>query len=68
MNQVVKCPTCKTSVEWSKDSQYRPFCSKRCRLIDLGEWASESHVIPVSNLEQEFDIPDEQFNFDNNEF
>jgi endogenous inhibitor of DNA gyrase (YacG/DUF329 family) len=32
-------------VEWKESSKWRPFCSERCRLIDLGEWASESHRI-----------------------
>lgn len=44
----VQCPTCGTTVEWSAtQSPYRPFCSARCRLIDLGAWADESHRIPV---------------------
>lgn len=49
MNQalIVSCPTCQTPVIWSPDSPYRPFCSERCRLIDLGEWANESRAIPV---------------------
>jgi endogenous inhibitor of DNA gyrase (YacG/DUF329 family) len=42
----VACPTCKRKVEWSAASQWRPFCSERCRLIDLGAWAGERHVIP----------------------
>jgi endogenous inhibitor of DNA gyrase (YacG/DUF329 family) len=42
----VKCPTCKKEIEWDNKNSYRPFCSERCRLIDLGEWASESHRIP----------------------
>lgn len=42
----VKCPHCRKTVEWSADNRYRPFCSQRCRLIDLGDWASESHKIP----------------------
>jgi endogenous inhibitor of DNA gyrase (YacG/DUF329 family) len=42
----VPCPTCDRPVEWSKDSPWRPFCSERCKLIDLGAWASEQHAIP----------------------
>ncbi|HEY0634523.1 MAG TPA: DNA gyrase inhibitor YacG [Gammaproteobacteria bacterium] len=42
----VACPTCKKSVEWSEQQKWRPFCSERCKLIDLGEWASETHRIP----------------------
>ena len=34
----VPCPICHKSVEWSEKSPFRPFCSKRCQLIDLGEW------------------------------
>ncbi|MFT4925556.1 MAG: endogenous inhibitor of DNA gyrase (YacG/DUF329 family) [Phenylobacterium sp.] len=42
---VVNCPTCQTDVVWASTSEFRPFCSKRCQLIDLGEWANESQVI-----------------------
>jgi len=40
-----RCPTCNRPVEWNPNSQWRPFCSERCKLIDLGAWASERHVI-----------------------
>lgn len=50
----VKCPTCQQDVEWSPNSEYRPFCSKKCQLIDLGEWAGEEKVI--SSPAQESDI------------
>jgi endogenous inhibitor of DNA gyrase (YacG/DUF329 family) len=33
---------------WAPESPYRPFCSERCKLIDLGAWASESYRIPVA--------------------
>jgi endogenous inhibitor of DNA gyrase (YacG/DUF329 family) len=46
MATLVKCPTCGRSVEWSEASLYRPFCSDRCRLIDLGAWLDERHRIP----------------------
>jgi hypothetical protein len=46
MITIVKCPTCEKPVEWSEKSPYRPFCSERCRLIDLGAWAAEEHRIP----------------------
>lgn len=45
MTLKVPCPQCNTSVTWNEESKYRPFCSKRCQLIDLGEWAEESHKI-----------------------
>jgi endogenous inhibitor of DNA gyrase (YacG/DUF329 family) len=43
----VKCPTCGKTVIWNEQSQFRPFCSKRCQLIDLGEWANEEKRIPA---------------------
>lgn len=52
----VACPQCGTQVVWGEQSPYRPFCSKRCRLIDLGEWASEGHRIPGEPAMDETDI------------
>lgn len=49
----VECPTCGAPVEWSAKSEFRPFCSHRCKLIDLGAWASEEHAIPGDNQEDE---------------
>ena len=46
----VSCPTCQRPVEWSPASPDRPFCSERCKLIDLGAWASEKHVIPGEEI------------------
>lgn len=44
----VRCPTCGKQVAWTADSPWRPFCSARCRQIDLGAWASESYRVPSS--------------------
>ncbi len=60
---VVECPTCKAPVEWGEQSRYRPFCSERCKLIDLGAWASEEHAIAGNELEDELfsgDLPGRQ--------
>jgi hypothetical protein len=43
--QRVKCPTCQREIDWSQ-SPCRPFCSERCRLIDLGAWLTEKNAIP----------------------
>jgi len=48
MSLKVPCPQCQKSVVWQPESAYRPFCSERCRLIDLGDWADESHKISQS--------------------
>lgn len=49
----VECPTCQAPVIWDASFPDRPFCSHRCRLIDLGAWASEEHVIPGNDQEQD---------------
>ncbi|HET7097628.1 MAG TPA: DNA gyrase inhibitor YacG [Casimicrobiaceae bacterium] len=43
--KVVPCPRCGKAVEWSPVSRWRPFCSERCKTIDLGAWATESYRI-----------------------
>jgi uncharacterized protein len=54
----VKCPTCHRESEW-ENNPHRPFCSDRCKLIDLGAWAEEKYRIPGSKLEPEADDNDE---------
>ncbi|MGH1439226.1 MAG: DNA gyrase inhibitor YacG [Cellvibrionaceae bacterium] len=48
----LNCPTCKKKILWNEDYPHRPFCSHRCQLIDLGEWASESYSIPDNGSDQ----------------
>jgi len=43
------CPICGKTTAWSQDNPYRPFCSERCKLIDLGQWATESYRIPQTD-------------------
>jgi hypothetical protein len=45
----VDCPTCGKKVEWTEQNKFRPFCSDRCKQIDLGAWAEEKYVIPAVN-------------------
>ena len=45
----VACPQCQKKVIWQSQSTSRPFCSERCRLIDLGDWAEENHKISQSS-------------------
>jgi endogenous inhibitor of DNA gyrase (YacG/DUF329 family) len=53
MVAIVNCPTCGKKVEWTEASKYRPFCSDRCKQIDLGAWAEEKYVIPSAGPEQD---------------
>lgn len=41
----VRCPNCGKKVAWTASARWKPFCSERCRLIDLGEWMNERHRI-----------------------
>ena len=43
------CPRCGAPVAWDPQSPFRPFCSERCKLLDLGAWASESYRIPAED-------------------
>jgi endogenous inhibitor of DNA gyrase (YacG/DUF329 family) len=52
MTTLVKCPTCGKAVEWTVRNKYRPFCSDRCKQIDLGAWAAEKYTIGGSPIEE----------------
>lgn len=47
----VKCPTCSASAEYDPKNPYRPFCSERCRTLDLGAWADEQYRVPAREQE-----------------
>ncbi|WP_058465914.1 DNA gyrase inhibitor YacG [Legionella cincinnatiensis] len=57
-DQKITCPTCQKQNTWHSDNPFRPFCSDRCKLIDLGEWANESRKIPgaAADSMHSFDI------------
>ncbi len=46
---LVQCPQCRAEIEYSVTNKHRPFCSERCQLIDLGQWAEGRYAIPVEN-------------------
>ena len=54
------CPICGKAVIWSTENRWRPFCSERCKLIDLGQWATEKYRVPVAKTEPDPTLPDEQ--------
>ena len=47
--RIVTCPHCRKRMAWSSENAHRPFCSERCRLIDLGAWASDTYRIDGSS-------------------
>jgi endogenous inhibitor of DNA gyrase (YacG/DUF329 family) len=48
----VKCPHCKKKFIYS-ESEFRPFCSEKCKLIDLGQWLNESYSVPAEEKSEE---------------
>lgn len=60
MARSVPCPNCGKPVVWSAESRWRPFCSERCRLIDLGEWFGERHRIPGEQEDESAEEHDEE--------
>ena len=42
---LMKCPTCGKAAEW-QDNPFRPFCSERCQLVDLGRWVDGEYRVP----------------------
>jgi hypothetical protein len=55
---VVTCPTCQAAVSWTPENRWRPFCSERCKLIDLGQWATEKYRVPVESPPEDSEAPD----------
>ncbi|SAL19324.1 DNA gyrase inhibitor YacG [Caballeronia terrestris] len=51
MTTVVKCPTCDKEVRWVPENRFRPFCSDRCKQIDLGAWAAGKYRIAGNQQE-----------------
>jgi endogenous inhibitor of DNA gyrase (YacG/DUF329 family) len=47
----VDCPTCGRKAEFSPANRWRPFCSERCKTVDLGAWAAEAYRVAGSPLE-----------------
>jgi endogenous inhibitor of DNA gyrase (YacG/DUF329 family) len=52
----VRCPTCQREVAWSEQFPWRPFCSERCKMVDLGAWFAEERAVggePADSLNEE---------------
>lgn len=60
----VKCPRCGTPVPWLPESKWRPFCCERCKVVDLGAWASERYRIATPEAPDPMDSPSDPANRD----
>ncbi len=60
MEKTIKlnCPYCKTETHWQKNP-VRPFCSERCRMIDLGRWDNEEYTVAGEKAQEPTDTADE---------
>jgi uncharacterized protein len=57
--RMVPCPRCGSPASFTPENKWRPFCSERCKLIDLGQWASEGYRIPEPSEPSSEDEPSE---------
>lgn len=53
---ITTCPNCGSAVSFSKESTCRPFCSERCKMVDLDAWLNERYIVPAAAEEE--DEPD----------
>ena len=51
MPTTLNCPRCGKLTTW-EDNEFRPFCSERCKMIDLGAWANEEYSLPTQDAPQ----------------
>jgi uncharacterized protein len=51
----VPCPRCGRPAAFSPQNKWRPFCSERCKMIDLGDWASERYRVPADDEKPDAD-------------
>jgi hypothetical protein len=58
--RTVACPSCGKPAVFAQSNRWRPFCSERCRITDLGAWAKESYRIPAKPGEDEIPGGEEQ--------
>lgn len=74
MSLIVRCPYCGGNSVFSSENRFRPFCSERCKMIDLGLWADEAFKIPVADqtpqeedFEEASELNDEDSNSEDNQ-
>ena len=61
--EAIKCPTCDKENTWKIENTFRPFCSERCKMIDLGEWASETRKIPSEPVDLDLSAEEQSDEF-----
>ncbi|HKV53508.1 MAG TPA: DNA gyrase inhibitor YacG [Candidatus Binataceae bacterium] len=59
--RMTRCPICKKPAERGPANRFRPFCSERCQMVDLGTWAGEEYRVPGGKIEDR-EHPDDRAN------
>ncbi|HMQ72802.1 MAG TPA: DNA gyrase inhibitor YacG [Rubrivivax sp.] len=59
MTRTVACPSCRQPTRFAPDNPFRPFCSARCRGLDLGAWSSEDYRVPAAPPTDDGQTPSE---------
>jgi endogenous inhibitor of DNA gyrase (YacG/DUF329 family) len=54
----VPCPRCGAATAFTPENRWRPFCSERCKIVDLGAWANEEYRVPAPLAPHPDDAPD----------
>ena len=57
-SRAIACPTCRKETTY-RGNPFRPFCSERCKLLDLGNWTAEAYRVPSEELSSEGPPPEE---------
>ncbi len=55
--RTVPCPRCGKQVAWVPENAFRPFCSERCKTVDLGAWATEQYRVAAIEQDEEPGTP-----------
>jgi endogenous inhibitor of DNA gyrase (YacG/DUF329 family) len=58
LRRTPNCPTCRAPVRW-ENNPHRPFCSQRCRMVDLGNWATERYHVAGDPIGEDDETGDE---------
>lgn len=53
IHTIVRCPQCGKPVPWVEAQKLKPFCSERCRMVDLGGWLDGNYAVPGESLSLE---------------
>ena len=56
----IPCPRCGRPAEFAPQNKWRPFCSERCKTVDLGNWGNERYRVPAREEKPGEDLPEEK--------